>query len=174
MSYQMNKNKYLLDGERAHLEALIERSLSDPRCERDCLALLVGLYTGARAQEILNLNVSDLDLTERTVLIHGIKGSNDREIPIPHGLFVRLKAFVKERSGLIFDISYSRLNQIWQHYRPCAKTLHSLRHTFAISLYKKRGDIRLLQVALGHKNISNTMIYADYIYSQTELRRLIL
>jgi len=27
---------------------------------------------------------------------------------------------------------------------------------------------------LGHRNIMNTMIYADYVYTQTELRRLII
>ena len=74
----------------------------------------------------------------------------------------------------LFPISYPRLVQIWQHYRPVHKKFHSLRHTFAIELYKKTKDIRLLQMALGHRNIANTMIYADYVYSQTELRRLLL
>jgi integrase/recombinase XerC len=54
------------------------------------------------------------------------------------------------------------------------KKLHGLRHTFAIRLYKKTKDIRLVQVALGHRNITNTMVYADYAYSQQELRKLIL
>jgi integrase/recombinase XerC len=54
------------------------------------------------------------------------------------------------------------------------KKFHSLRHTFAIELYQKTKDLRLVQVALGHRNITNTMIYADYVYSQQELRKLIL
>ncbi|HMN69805.1 MAG TPA: hypothetical protein PKC28_14775 [Bdellovibrionales bacterium] len=41
-------------------------------------------------------------------------------------------------------------------------------------LYKKSKDLRLVQVALGHRNITNTMVYADYVYSQQELRKLIL
>ena len=32
----------------------------------------------------------------------------------------------------------------------------------------------LLQIALGHRNITNTMIYADFVYSQDEMRKLIL
>jgi len=77
-------------------------------------------------------------------------------------------------SGSLFPISYHRLYQIWHQYRPVAKKFHSLRHTFAIRLYRKTKDLRLVQVALGHRNITNTMIYADYIYSQQELRKLIL
>jgi integrase/recombinase XerC len=67
-----------------------------------------------------------------------------------------------------------RLYQIWQFYRPVPKKFHALRHTFAIELYQKTKDLRLVQVALGHRNITNTMIYADYIYSQQELKKLIL
>jgi len=74
----------------------------------------------------------------------------------------------------IFPITYNRYRQIWEMYRPTHKKLHSLRHTFAIELYKKTKDIRLVQFALGHRNITNTMIYADYVYSQQELRKLIL
>jgi integrase len=75
---------------------------------------------------------------------------------------------------VLFPITYNRLRQIWDLYRPVQKKFHSLRHTFAIQLYKKTKDIRLVQVALGHRNVMNTMIYADYVYSQTELRKLIL
>ena len=50
---------------------------------------------------------------------------------------------------------------------------HSAQHAWA-ALYQKTKDLRLVQVALGHRNITNTMIYADYVYSQQELRRLIL
>ena len=40
---------------------------------------------------------------------------------------------------------------------------------------RRRRDVgRLVQVALGHRNITNTMIYADYVYSQQELKKLIL
>ncbi|CAM5999402.1 unnamed protein product [Sphagnum balticum] len=45
---------------------------------------------------------------------------------------------------------------------------------FRNSSLQKTKDLRLVQVALGHRNITNTMVYADYIYSQQELRKLIL
>ena len=110
---------------------------------------------------------------KKTILLKGLKGSNDREIPIPDWLFNEVQKLAPT-SGRLFPVSYSRLRQIWEFYRPVPKKFHSLRHTFAIGLYKKTRDLRLVQVALGHRNITNTMVYADYVYSQQELRRLIL
>ena len=39
-------------------------------------------------------------------------------------------------------------------------TIHSLRHTFATRLYRKTGDLYLVQKALGHRQITTTEIYA--------------
>jgi integrase len=171
--YDLNKNKYLLPNEIAHFERLLEEHLD--KDTRNCLALLLALKTGGRAQEILNLKKSDLNSSDETIYIQGLKGSNDREIPIKPALFRLLSKYASSVDGeLLFPISYNRFRQIWDIYRPAPKKLHSLRHTFAIQLYRKTKDIRLVQVALGHRNVMNTMIYADYVYSQTELRKLIL
>lgn len=175
MRYSLNKNKYLLEPELQALEHLLLRHQDADA--RNCLLLWMGLKTGARAQEILNIKVSDFSSYDQTVFIRGLKGSNDREIPLQKDLYKKLETFLrttKLSQGPIFDISYQRLYQIWDFYRPCHKSFHSLRHTFAINLYKKTRDLRLVQVALGHRNINNTMIYADYIYSKEELRKLIL
>lgn len=171
--YSLNKNKYLLDPELERLEHVLNSFFDED--ERNCLILSLALRTGARVQELLNLTKLDINPHDKTVFIRGIKGSNDREIPLPTPLFDRLVNYSKKQpSEKLFTISYNRLRQIWEMYRPVHKKLHSLRHTFAIRLYKKTKDIRLVQVALGHRNITNTMIYADYVYSQQELRRLIL
>lgn len=171
--YALNKNKYLLPDELERLEQLLDEHLE--RDSRNCLALLLALKTGARAQEVLNIKKTDLNPFDKSVLIHGLKASNDREIPLHAHLFKALLSYSETVEGdHLFPISYNRFRQIWELYRPVKKKLHSLRHTFAIQLYKKRKDIRLVQVALGHRNVMNTMIYADYIYSQTELRKLIL
>jgi integrase len=176
--YALNKNKYLLDPELEKLEEiLLYFSTSD---ERNSLMLTLALRSGARAQELLNLRLADLNTHDKSVFIKGIKGSNDREIPLPSPFFEKLHKYALSHDAFtdsnptIFSISYNRLRQIWDQYRPAHKKFHCLRHTFAIRLYKKTKDLRLVQVALGHRNITNTMIYADYVYSQTELRRLIL
>lgn len=169
--YELKKHKYLSEPELAQLRATIERNSGD----RDAVLLWLLLATGARVMEVLNIRPSDLDHAKGTVFITGSKGSKDREMPVHPDLFA---ALVREAAGglksRVFNISYTRARQIWDLYRPVAKKLHCLRHTFAIELYKKHRDLRLVQVALGHRNIQNTMIYADYIYSQEEMRRLIL
>lgn len=171
--YSLNKSKYLTDFELGRLRKILESfELKD---SRNVLLLRLALATGARAKELLSIRKSDLDAQERTVFIRGLKGSSDREIPVKPRLFDQLLVESQNSQGeLVFPISYSRLRQIWQLYRPVHKKFHCLRHTFAIQLYKKTKDVRLLQMALGHRNIVNTMIYADYVYSREELRRLLL
>jgi integrase/recombinase XerC len=173
--YSLNKTKYLLDPESERLHYLLESH--HQKDSRNCTLLWTALHTGARAQEVLNLRKEDLNSYDETVFITGLKGSNDREIPLPGWLFKKLRSTADTQNGssnLIFPITYNRFRQIWELYRPVPKKLHALRHTFAIRLYKKTKDLRLVQVALGHRNITNTMIYADYVYSQQELRKLIL
>lgn len=171
--YALNKNKYLLEPEVERLHKILDSF--QHKDARNCTLLWLLLHTGGRAQEILNLRAEDLNTFDQSVFIRGLKGSNDREIPIPGWLFSRLERLPRGTDGqVLFPITYNRLRQIWELYRPTHKKLHALRHTFAIRLYRKTKDIRLLQVALGHRNITNTMIYADYTYSQEELRKLIL
>jgi len=172
--YALNKNKYLLDPEIERLENVLEGDF--PKAPRDVLLLLLALKTGARATELLELRHADLNTYDATIFIRGIKGSNDRELPLHSALFERLAQYslAQSKNEGLFPIGYHRLRQIWDWYRPVPKKFHSLRHTFAIRLYRKTKDLRLVQVALGHRNITNTMIYADYVYSQQELKKLIL
>jgi integrase/recombinase XerC len=171
--YALNKNKYLLEPEGDRLEHILKSFAQ--KDARNCTLLWTLLHTGGRAQEVLNLRREDLNTYEESVFIHGLKGSNDRELPVASWLFQRLVLeSARSETDFVFPITYNRLRQIWELYRPVHKKLHALRHTFAIRLYKKTKDLRLVQVALGHRNITNTMVYADYIYSQQELRKLIL
>jgi len=183
--YSLNSSKFLSPHELERLTRVL-----DAHINRDTLMICLALATGARATELLNITFQDVNHEHRSILIKGIKGSDDREIPLTDILFHRLEKYLREIQspkscshqnettllsiGPIFRISYSRLKAIWVFYRPVNKGFHSLRHTFAINLYRKTQDLRLLKVALGHRNIANTMIYAEYEYSATELRRLIL
>lgn len=168
--YKMGIKKYLAEHEFLQLEStLIKYEAED---FRDTTLLWLLIHTGARATEGLNVHATDLDPHGGLVFIRGIKGSNDRELPLPKWLFDRLIKLSKESgAGPIFKISYKRLYQIWDQYRSCKKSVKSLRHTYAIQLYRRTKDIRLVQHALGHRNISNTLIYSDYLYSQGELRK---
>lgn len=172
-AYALNHTKFLLDPEFIQLQVLLLRSLHED--ERNVLLLLVAIHTGARASEILAIRKKDLNRASRSVFVQGIKGSADRDLPLPPRLFQRLLDYAEHRCAtqLLFPISYTRLCQIWHWYRPTNKSFHSLRHTFALKVYRQSRDIKLLQIALGHRNINNTMIYADFVYTMEELRRIL-
>lgn len=134
---------------------------------RDSTIIAFARSTGARASEILNLRPCDLFRDTNTVFIRGLKGSRDRELPVTPAL---MEALVKH---IPFNITYRRLEQIWRMHRPCNKKFHSLRHTFAVNLYKRTKDIKLVQLALGHKSPTSTAVYTDFVYSQEELRKIL-
>lgn len=162
----LTKDKFLSDEELEHLKKII----GGKSPTRDELLIQVALATGARAQEILNIEAKDFDDKKGTVYIRGLKGSRDRELPLPKRLYKRVKALGDKP----FPITYPRLYQIWEKYSPNKKKFHALRHTFAVNTYKRTRDIKLVQMALGHKDLRNTMIYVEFVYSSEQLRRLLV
>lgn len=170
--YILNRQKFLSDLELEHLFYVLTFSTVT---NRDRLIIEVALSTGGRAKEILNLRKKDLISESHSVFLRGVKGSESREIPLEPHLFKRLFEHSKTVQGeLIFPISYERLKQVWHELRPAQKGFHSLRHTFALNLYRKTRDILLVQRALGHRNINNTLIYARFDFDRSELNRIIL
>ena len=172
--YQLTKAKFLSPLERNQLLKTLE--MLEGKDARNVAILRLYDNTGARPSEVLNLRVKDLYPESSSVFIRGLKGSRSREIPIPKSLFKQVQTFAggKGPEELLFPISLRTMQGIWHLYRPCKKGLRCLRHTFAIRLYEKTKDIRLVQTALGHKSLMNTQVYSEYVYNQQELRRLIL
>ncbi len=164
---ELTRSKYLLEDE----EAALRRALVGG--SRDVLVLELLLYTGARAGEILQLVPSDLNWNNRSVYLRGTKKSRDREIPLPRDLYSRLVHLVPGKGARLFPFGYDNLRRIWLLYRPVDKGLHSLRHTAAINLYKKTRDIKLVQLFLGHRSLTNTQIYTEFVYSQEALRSVL-
>lgn len=168
--YELTPTKFLSDEEQLIL--LKELDLNN----RNELFIMLALRTGARQSELLALTPPDINIQNKTVFIKGLKGSNNREMPLNKEIFDALLRHSRGFSGedRLFPFSRQRLQQIWTWYRPNPnKGFHSLRHTFAINLYKKLKDIMLVKTALGHRSIKNTMVYADYVYSTEELRRIL-
>lgn len=171
MRYQITPDKYLLPNELEALRLTLQRVKGD---ERNKVLIELALATGARAEELLAIKEADLLDYDHSVHIRGLKGSNDRELPLRPELFARLKALAKANGGKPFPISYSMLVKVWHQYRPVAKKFHSLRHTFAVELYKREPDIKLVQLWLGHRQITNTMVYLDLVYSKQKMAKGIL
>lgn len=174
--YGLDQTKFLTEDEWTRFEIVAKRELGSTRV-RDALLMLLALRTGARATELLEIRPKDFFPGTRTVLIHGVKGSKDRELALPNYLADALSRYIEDKAiaddARVFDFSYAYLRKIWLWYRPAKKTFHSLRHTFGLNVYIKTKDIRLVQTALGHVSISNTLIYVDYAYSLREMRQII-
>lgn len=164
----LNSQKYLNESEISHLMRVISRAPL-----RDRLLFTLAIKTGGRANEVLAIRKSDLDLAGGTIYLKGSKRGNAREIPINADIVTDLVEHTASLGpdDLIFDIQYRRFKALWDYYRPVRKTLHALRHTFAIQLYRVTKNLLLVQQALGHKSIENTMVYATYVDSDNELRK---
>ena len=143
---------------------------------RDRLIIEMLFVTGIRIDELVRLNIADLDIEARTVIIFG-KGRKERLIYIssdevmgllseylltryeyyPDGPEVFLNRFKSRLSvhsiGSIFK-RYCKLAGISRHFTP-----HCLRHTMATMLMENGADIRSVQEILGHSRISTTEIY---------------
>jgi integrase/recombinase XerC len=133
------------------------------------------LNFGMRRAELCQLRVCDIDQDNWLLNIRGVKRSKNRVFPIPPPILPDLKLFLRSIDRLdeesLFNVPVSTLRDHWYNLRPkgCKKGIHSLRHTFAIALFRSSRDIKLVQTCLGHRNINNTMVYADYVYSREEM-----
>jgi len=166
----MDSRKYLTTEEREHLESsLISRIDNDTR---NATLFLLALHSGGRASEVLALEWNQINTVTGEVHINTLKGGKPRTVIVPkpvRGALELLKSLSPTRP---FEISYKRLNALWNLYRPAPKTFHALRHTFAIRAYERTKDLRFVMYALGHRNIQNTMIYAEYSYTSSEFRKM--
>jgi integrase len=172
----MGQIKLLTEAEQTELQRVFKLSPNS----RDTVILQYVMEVGIRANEALAFCKADLNADHKAVWIKAAKGSNSRLMPVSDRLYTKLKQLADSSpTEEVFNISYSRLKQIWREYSPqscrghnkqTAKGVHSLRHTFAVNLYKKCRNIKLVQTALGHKNIENTLVYMTYVESVTELR----
>ncbi len=122
------------------------------------------LYTGMRPIELEDLKWSKIDLQEDIISIEGrTKNSEWREIPI-HDNLKKLLESVEDKTGYVVkpDQNYRRTfrNIIKEAGLPKEATPYSLRHSFATAMLKSSGgNLRLVQVLLGHSDIRTTTIY---------------
>lgn len=167
----MDRRKFLTDDERQNLENILTEHLSDDT--RNAVMLLTMLYSGARPQELLELSWSDIDIESGEIFLATLKGGKPRFVVVPKQVRDGLKALKILSPERPFAISYSQFVNVWKTYRPCKKTLRSMRHSFALNALKKtNGNVHFVQRAMGHRSISSTMVYLDYDYSAKEFKKL--
>jgi len=143
-------------------------------------AMLEIMYSsGLRVSELVNLELSDIDLYNDTILING-KGSKERIVPIGDVAKKYLKDYLEIRNQLIkrkngnpnklflnnHGLPITRngfnflLNNILKEKGINKKvTPHTLRHSFATHMLDNGADLRSIQELLGHSDIVTTRIY---------------
>jgi integrase/recombinase XerD len=145
--------------------------------DRALLELLYG--TGARISEAVGLDVDDVDLTDRTVLLRG-KGSKERLVPFGTYAAQAVDAYlVRARPELVsattpggalfLNSRGGRLSRqsAWAVLTRAAERAgvtrdvspHTLRHSFATHLLDGGADVRVVQELLGHASVTTTQIY---------------
>jgi integrase len=148
------------------------------------LVLLIGLESGARITDILNLtwdNIKECGPNEYMLSYHIKKTKKDISIPISNDLVSRInnnKNHFRTQYGFNNNIFYNygngtKYTRVWASKRISKANLqgllgdiidvagsHSLRRTAAINVFEKsNGDIRIASMLLGHKNLVTTSNY---------------
>ena len=142
-------------------------------------AMLELLYaSGLRVSELVDLTLSQVSLTQGVVRVLG-KGSKERLVPMGDEALHWLKRYLTQARpdftvGMQTDIVFpSRLGQrmtrqtFWHRIKHHASTAgiaaslspHTLRHAFATHLLNHGADLRIVQMLLGHSDLSTTQIY---------------
>ena len=122
--------------------------------------------------EVVSIDVSDINPAERKLTIMG-KGGETHHVFLNTRVCERLAAFMngpEKPSELLFLSNRDRrlsvrhaqcLVYCWLKKAGITKriSVHGLRHTFAIHLLERTGDLRIVQQALRHRNIATTLVY---------------
>jgi integrase/recombinase XerC len=156
--------------------SLLGRRPKDALSRRDHAMLELLYSSGLRLSELAGLDVSDLDLADRTVRVLG-KGSKTRVLPVGRQALAAIRAWLADRRALAKDGTGALF--VGQNGRrlgaraiqrrigrwAAASALnvpvhpHLLRHSFATHLLESSRDLRGVQELLGHADISTTQVY---------------
>jgi integrase/recombinase XerD len=142
---------------------------------RDGAILAFMAETGVRRSEVVNLDISDLRLSERIAVVKNAKGGKTRLVPLTEALMSLLTDCIGDRTkGPVFlsrgnnRLSTRQVNRIVekagvtaavQHPDPNRTRLncHLFRHTFARLWKEAGGSIETLSSILGHASQATTM-----------------
>ncbi len=164
-------------------EEEVESLLNTPNVKTICglrdKAMLELLYAcGLRVSELVNILLTELSMTEGVIRVTG-KGSKTRLVPMGEEAVDWIKRYINESRNNILKKKTSKYlfitirgsamtrQAFWyliKRYSIIAKikkpmSPHILRHAFATHLINHGADLRVVQMLLGHSDISTTQIY---------------
>jgi integrase/recombinase XerD len=163
----------------ADVEALLAApDLSDAIGQRDRAMLEVLYACGLRVTELITLTLEQVNLRQGVLRIMG-KGSKERLVPMGEESIVWVERYMRDArhellNGRPSDVLFpsQRGEQMtrqtfWHRIKHQAKVAgigkslspHTLRHAFATHLFNHGADLRVVQMLLGHSDLSTTQIY---------------
>lgn len=161
------------------VEALLAApDLADPIGLRDRTMLEVLYACGLRVTELVELTMPQINLRQNVVRVMG-KGSKERLIPMGEEAAAWLARYLREARPVLLNnmpdevvFPSSRAQPMtrqtfwyrikhWALVAGIKKELspHTLRHAFATHLLNHGADLRVVQLLLGHSDLSTTQIY---------------
>ncbi|MBL1293953.1 MAG: site-specific tyrosine recombinase XerD [Thiotrichales bacterium] len=160
-------------------EALLNAPDGDNAQGQRDQAMLETLYaSGLRVSELIGLQLSQLNLNEGLVRVVG-KGDKERLVPLGENAILSVQHYLtnarpellKGRQSDAVFVSNRGQGMTRQTFWYLIKRYviiaginkpvspHTLRHAFATHLLNHGADLRVLQMLLGHSNLSTTQIY---------------
>lgn len=143
---------------------------------RDKAIMELFYSSGLRLSELVGLDLTDIDLADRTVRVLG-KGSKARVVPVGRHALDAISRWLLERTKLadvgnpalfvgklgdrINPRSVQKQVAAWAKHQGLGVHVHPhmFRHSFATHLLESSQDLRGVQELLGHANIATTQIY---------------
>jgi len=152
--------------------------VNDPLGLRDRTMLETLYASGLRVSELVTMKVAQVSQDMGVVRIVG-KGAKERLVPLGEEALDWLKRYLKQarpqilgqraadamfvtsRGGAMTRQSFWHLLKRYSVQAGLAKPIspHTLRHAFATHLLNHGADLRVVQLLLGHSDISTTQIY---------------
>jgi integrase/recombinase XerD len=142
-------------------------------------AMFEVLYAcGLRVSELVGLTLEQVNLRQGVVRVFG-KGARERLVPLGEEAIDWLLRYLREARGELLigkpsDVLFPSLRgeqmtrqTFWHRIKLHARTAgivkplspHTLRHAFATHLLNHGADLRVVQMLLGHRDLSTTQIY---------------
>ena len=136
-------------------------------------ALTTAYAAGLRASEAVGLKLADIDSGRMVIRVEHGKGGKDRYVMLSTQLLDILRTYwrlARPTHWLFPGREESKPIDVQVLYSACRSacaaaglakrvTVHTLRHSFATHLLESGTDIRIIQVLLGHANLSSTARY---------------
>ncbi|MFC2064164.1 tyrosine-type recombinase/integrase [Chloroflexota bacterium] len=152
--------------------------------DRDAAIFLCLLDTGARANELLNVNLEDLNQASGIILIRQGKGAKPRQVYLGKKSKRAIRKYLRNRSDNhpalwvthprfgSERLSYDGLREILKRRASVSNverpTLHDFRRAFALSMLRNGTDLYTLARLMGHEGITVLQRYLKQTYQDTE------